>query len=95
MWVGGHIISSPCVGVCTLENGICIGCFRTSKQIAEWAFYNDKEREKIVKEIKPTLATADAALIRKVITYYLNNIFPVDKEEQEKLMNIFHRLGRL
>ena len=49
----------------------------------------------MTKENKPALATADVGLIRKVITYYLNNIFPVDKEEQEKLMNIFHRLGRL
>jgi len=48
-----------------------------------------------MKESKPALATEDVALIRKVITYYLNNIFPVNKEEQEKLMNIFHRLGRL
>jgi|TARA_R100001163_G_scaffold1938_1_gene3066 hypothetical protein len=49
----------------------------------------------MTKENKPALATADVGLIRKVITYYLNNAFPVDKEEQEKLMNIFHRLGRL
>ncbi len=90
------MINSPCVGVCTLENDICIGCHRTSEQITNWLSYTDKEREYIMtKENKPALATADVGLIRKVITYYLNNAFPVDKEEQEKLMNIFHRLGRL
>jgi len=90
------VINSPCVGVCTLENDICIGCHRTSEQITNWLSYTDKEREYIMtKENKPALATADVGLIRKVITYYLNNAFPVDKEEQEKLMNIFHRLGRL
>ena len=93
MW---SVIHSPCVGVCTLENDICIGCHRTSEQITNWLSYTDKEREYIMtKENKPALATADVGLIRKVITYYLNNAFPVDKEEQEKLMNIFHRLGRL
>ena len=93
MW---SVIKSPCVGVCTLENDICIGCHRTSEQITNWLSYTDKEREYIMtKENKPALATADVGLIRKVITYYLNNAFPVDKEEQEKLMNIFHRLGRL
>ena len=93
MW---SVINSPCVGVCTLENDICIGCHRTSEQITNWLSYTDKEREYIMtKEKKPELATADVGLIRKVITYYLNNAFPVDKEEQEKLMNIFHRLGRL
>ena len=90
------MINSPCFGVCTLENDICIGCHRTSEQITNWLSYTDKEREYIMtKENKPALATADVGLIRKVITYYLNNAFPVDKEEQEKLMNIFHRLGRL
>ena len=93
MW---SVINSPCVGVCTLENDICIGCHRTSEQITNWLSYTDKEREYIMTiENKPALATADVGLIRKVITYYLNNAFPVDKEEQEKLMNIFHRLGRL
>ena len=90
------MINSPCVGVCTLENDICIGCHRTSEQITNWLSYTDKEREYIMtKENKPALATADVGLIRKVITYYLNNAFPVYKEEQEKLMNIIHRLGRL
>ncbi len=86
---------SPCVGVCTLENDVCIGCYRTSEQITNWLSYTNKEREYIMKESKPALATEDIALIRKAITYYLNTMFPVEKEEQEKLMNIFHRLGRL
>ena len=75
MW---SVINSPCVGVCTLENDICIGCHRTSEQITNWLSYTDKEREYIMtKENKPALATADVGLIRKVITYYLNNAFPV------------------
>ena len=81
--------------MCTLENDVCIGCFRTSKQIADWAFYNDEEREKIMKESKPAIASEDIGLIRKVITYYLNGVSPIDKEEQEKLVNLYHRLGRL
>tara|TARA_R100001163_G_C4955172_1_gene121282 strand:+ start:46 stop:207 length:162 start_codon:yes stop_codon:yes gene_type:complete len=49
----------------------------------------------MTKESKPAIAIEDVALIRKTITYYLNTMFPVEQEEQEKLMNIFHRLGRL
>ena len=48
-----------------------------------------------MKESKPAIAIQDISLLRKVIMYYLNGFSPVDKEEQEKLMNIFHRLGRL
>ena len=59
------MINSPCVGVCTLENDICIGCHRTSEQITNWLSYTDKEREYIMtKENKPALATADVGLIR-------------------------------
>ena len=36
MWVGRYIISSPCVGVCTLENEVCIGCFRERSEITNW-----------------------------------------------------------
>ena len=81
--------------MCTLENGICIGCYRTSKQIAEWAFYNDAEREKIMKESNPAIATADVELIRKVISYYIKHSSPPNKEVEEKLLNLFHRIGRL
>tara|TARA_R100000315_G_C5092291_1_gene53077 strand:+ start:311 stop:457 length:147 start_codon:yes stop_codon:yes gene_type:complete len=48
-----------------------------------------------MRKTKPVLATADAILIKKVIKYYLNNVFPVDEKEQTTLINIFHRLGRL
>ena len=48
-----------------------------------------------MKEGKPVIATADAKLIGKVITYYLKYASPSDKKEQERLMNLFHRLRRL
>ena len=44
---------------------------------------------------KPIIAIADAGLIKKVITYYLKYASPTDIKEQGKLLNIFHRLGRL
>ena len=96
MWVGGHIISSPCVGVCTLENEVCIGCFRTSKQISEWAFYNDEEREKIMKESKPVFSTADAELIRDLILFTLKtqDDFAIPSDKKKQLEALFHRLGR-
>lgn len=29
-------VQSPCIGVCRLKKGVCIGCFRTAKEITEW-----------------------------------------------------------
>jgi len=42
---------SPCIGVCAVSSGdgLCIGCGRTLKQIAEWSGYSDEERERIMK----------------------------------------------
>ena len=44
------MIESPCINVCTVVDGECVGCFRTEKQIEEWLHYTDEEREKIMEE---------------------------------------------
>ena len=48
-----------------------------------------------IKESKPAVATADVELIRKVISYYIKHSSPPNKEVEEKLLNLFHRIGRL
>jgi hypothetical protein len=49
----------------------------------------------MIKESKPAIATADVDLIRKVITYYLKYASPPNKEVEEKLLSLHHRVGRL
>ena len=43
-------IESPCIKVCVLhpEARICIGCHRTSDEIAGWARLTDQERREIM-----------------------------------------------
>jgi hypothetical protein len=48
-----------------------------------------------MKESKPAIATADVELIRKVITYYIKYASPPNKEVEERLLSLFHRVGRL
>lgn len=48
-----------------------------------------------MKESKPAIATSDAELIRKVISYYIKHSSPPNKEVEEKLLSLFHRVGRL
>ena len=48
-----------------------------------------------MKESKPAIASADVELIRKVITYYLKYASPPNKEVEEKLLSLHHRVGRL
>jgi uncharacterized protein len=42
-------IESPCQNICVLQDGICIGCGRTSDEITEWFTATD-DRKTIIKE---------------------------------------------
>ena len=48
-----HIIS-PCVGVCSIDpqSDLCIGCLRTSFEIAMWPQIDRQRAYQIMKEIK-------------------------------------------
>jgi len=45
-------IESPCVKICTLENGVCIGCGRTQNEIREWVILSDEERSVIMQRLQ-------------------------------------------
>ena len=45
-------IKSPCVKICNLEDGICVGCGRTQDEIREWVIMTDSQREKIMERLK-------------------------------------------
>lgn len=42
-------VTSPCVGICCLDQeGICIGCFRSGVELAEWPCASDAARRDIL-----------------------------------------------
>lgn len=46
-------VLSPCVGVCTLDdNNRCLGCLRTADEIAGWASFTERERERIMEALE-------------------------------------------
>ena len=45
-------VKSPCKNICRIEDGLCIGCLRTSMEISNWQTYTDKEKKEILEEIK-------------------------------------------
>ena len=45
-------IESPCVRICKLEDGVCIGCGRTQDEIREWVILTDEERNVIMQRLK-------------------------------------------
>ena len=47
-----HSIESPCVRICKLKGGVCIGCGRTQDEIREWVILTDEERNVIMQRLK-------------------------------------------
>ncbi len=51
-------VLSPCVGICSLDDeGLCLGCHRTSSEIARWPQMNDDERLRLM---ETTLAARES-----------------------------------
>tara|TARA_B110000438_G_scaffold295045_1_gene337446 strand:+ start:2016 stop:2756 length:741 start_codon:yes stop_codon:yes gene_type:complete len=48
------MIESPCNDVCTTdsESGLCVGCGRTPEEIANWVYFSDKQKERVLKSLE-------------------------------------------
>lgn len=46
-------VSSPCVGVCSVLDGRCLGCARTLDEIAGWGQLDEAERQRIIVDELP------------------------------------------
>jgi uncharacterized protein len=45
-------VPSPCVDICRLDaQGLCVGCRRTMREIAEWPNASDERRREILREL--------------------------------------------
>jgi len=44
-------ILSPCVSICTMEDDVCIGCFRTLEEIAKWSDETDVWRSRVIESL--------------------------------------------
>jgi uncharacterized protein len=45
-------IKSPCIDVCITRNGVCIGCYRTIDEMANWRTMTEKEKAEVLEKIK-------------------------------------------
>lgn len=44
-------VESPCIGICMIEDGYCMGCGRTLDEIAAWPTLSGDERRQVVAEL--------------------------------------------
>jgi predicted Fe-S protein YdhL (DUF1289 family) len=48
-----ELIPSPCISNCCLdEQDVCLGCFRTLKEIIRWGEADDQERRQIMELVQ-------------------------------------------
>jgi len=45
-------VASPCIGMCDLFDGVCMGCFRDIYEISDWHDMNDEKRKKVLAELE-------------------------------------------
>ncbi len=43
--------TSPCIGICKVEDGVCTGCNRTLEDITKWSDMSPEERLERMEEI--------------------------------------------
>jgi len=41
-------IETPCITICAVEKGICVGCGRTVEEVTKWLDYTDHERKSVM-----------------------------------------------
>ena len=55
-------VESPCVNICLIEEGYCIGCGRTEDQIMEWLYADDDRKLEILDEISEGIKNGEIEL---------------------------------
>ena len=45
-------VPTPCVKVCRIEDGYCVGCMRTIDEIRDWMLLSEYEQRMLVHELK-------------------------------------------
>lgn len=50
------MISTPCIKLCMVENGLCVGCGRTLDEIAMWGSMAEPQRRAVMDGLAARLA---------------------------------------
>ncbi len=52
-------IKSPCIDVCVTREGVCIGCYRTLDEMANWKMMTEEQKAEVVEKIKGRRSSQD------------------------------------
>ena len=54
----GATVASPCINICKMEDGLCVGCFRTLDEIAHWPKVDDDGKRLILAAVAQRRSSA-------------------------------------
>lgn len=47
---------SPCISICVLDDDdICMGCFRSAEEIADWFMASDEQKNEVLRRARERL----------------------------------------
>jgi predicted Fe-S protein YdhL (DUF1289 family) len=46
---------SPCIGVCQLENDVCMGCGRSLSEVANWHRFSEEQKQAVLDKLNQAL----------------------------------------
>lgn len=47
---------SPCISICVLDdNDICMGCYRSAEEIADWFMASDAQKNEVLRRARERL----------------------------------------
>jgi uncharacterized protein len=52
-------IKSPCIDVCITREGVCIGCYRTTEEMAAWPTMSEQQKQEVLEKIKARRPSQD------------------------------------
>lgn len=56
---------SPCISVCVLDDGdICMGCFRSAEEIADWFMASDEQKREVLRRARERLEASSTIHLR-------------------------------
>jgi len=58
---GSAAVVSPCINICKMEAGLCVGCYRTIDEIAGWAMAGDDDKRRILAAVAQRRSRSDPA----------------------------------
>lgn len=48
---------SPCIKICKLQTGVCVGCRRTQQEIVGWVKFSDAEKRAVLARLQTEKST--------------------------------------